>query len=349
MATMKDVAKAAGVSLSTVSNTLSGNIHVTEATKQRVLEATKRLNYQKNGIAADLKSKTMRTIALIVDDLASPFFSQFIQGIQRVALDNRYDVVACSALGRKDSMGVKFLQERRASGAIVFASDIAGDLLVDSAGRGLPIVAIDRVIADDRLVSITVDNTQGAYLATEHLIQLGHNSIAYVAGSYDSLDDRQRLNGFLQALSAYGLSPYSDLRISGNFTEDGGYRAIKALVAQKELPSAVFFANDEMAIGGLRALAAEHISVPDDISVVGFDDILLAHYVHPGLTTVRQPIYEMGALAMNVLLSSLTGSPPKTTTYTLSCELVQRSSCRRWTDSRESDPVVDASLGGRRG
>ncbi|MCL4520472.1 MAG: LacI family transcriptional regulator [Firmicutes bacterium] len=326
---MKDVAKEAGVSLSTVSNTLSGNVRVTEDTRKRVVEASQRLNYQKNGIAADLKSKTMRTIALIVDDLAGPFFSQFIQGIQRVALDNRYDVVACSALGQKDSMGVKFLQERRASGAIVFASDIAEDLLIDSARRGLPIVAIDRMIANDHLVSIAVDNFQGGYLATKHLIDLGHKHIAYIAGSNDSVDDHQRFLGFQRALAEHGLSPHFDLRISGDFTENGGYRAIKTLVAQKDLPTAIFFANDEMAIGGLRALAAEQISVPQDVSVVGFDDIVLARYVSPGLTTVRQPIYEMGALAMNILLTSLLGSSPKTTVHKLPCELILRDSCQR--------------------
>jgi len=330
---MKDVAKEAGVSLSTVSNTLSGNVRVTEDTRKRVVEASQRLNYQKNGIAADLKSKTMRTIALIVDDLAGPFFSQFIQGIQRVALDNRYDVVACSALGQKDSMGVKFLQERRASGAIVFASDIAEDLLIDSARRGLPIVAIDRMISNDHLVSIAVDNFQGGYLATEHLIDLGHKHIAYIAGSNDSVDDHQRFLGFQRALAEHDLSPHFDLRISGDFTEDGGYRAIKTLVAQKDLPTAIFFANDEMAIGGLRALAAEQISVPHDVSVVGFDDIVLARYVSPGLTTVRQPIYEMGALAMNILLTSLLGSSPKTTVHKLPCELILRDSCQRLTPS----------------
>ncbi len=329
MATMKDVAKAAGVSLSTVSNTLSGNVPVTEATRKRVEEATQRLNYQKNGIAADLKSKTVRTIALIVDDLAGPFFSQFIQGIQRVALDNRYDVVACSALGQKNSMGVKFLQERRASGAIVFASDISEELLIDSAQRGLPIVAIDRMIESEHLISIAVDNRQGGYLATEYLIDLGHRQIAYIAGSHDSVDDHERYLGFQRSLTEHGLSAYSDLRISGDFTEEGGYRAIKTLVAQGELPSAIFFANDEMAIGGLRALAVEQILVPDDISVVGFDDIVLARYVPPGLTTVRQPIYEMGALAMNVLLASLLGSSPKATGYKLPCELVTRGSCAR--------------------
>lgn len=340
MATMKDVAKAAGVSLSTVSNALSGNVPVTEGTKRRVAEAIQRLNYQKNGIAADLKRKTMRTIALVVDDLAGPFFSQFIQGIQRVALDNQYDIVACSALGRKDAMGIKFLQERRASGAIVFASDISEDLLVDSARRGLPIVAIDRTIASDHLVSIAVDNLQGGALATEHLIGLGHRRIAYIAGSQDSVDDCQRYRGFSEAMAAHDLSPYSALRISGDFTEDGGYRAVKMLIAEGEMPSAIFFANDEMAIGGLNALAAEGIQVPGDVSVVGFDDIVLARYVPPGLTTVRQPIYEMGALAMNILLTSLLGSSPKTTTYTLACELIPRGSCARFDETRGASSAV---------
>ncbi len=323
---MKDVARAAGVSLSTVSNALSGNVHVSDATKKRVLDAMQRLNYQKNGIAADLKrASAVRTIALIVDDLAGPFFSRFIQGVQQVAMDNQYEVVACSALGGKDSIGLKFLLEKRTSGVIVFASGIPNETLMEASGKELPIVVVDQVLHHTGLSSITVDNLQGGYLATKHPIDQGQRDILNVAGSRDSVDDTARILGYEKALQEAGLHAYSDLRSAGDFTETGGYRAIRTLIEKRTLPSAVFFANDEMAIGGMRAFASQGIGVPDDISVVGFDDIVLASYVTPTLTTVRQPIQEMGALAMNLLLSTLLGES-QVTDYQLSCELVVRQS-----------------------
>ncbi|MFC4600632.1 LacI family DNA-binding transcriptional regulator [Cohnella hongkongensis] len=326
MATIKDVAKAAGVSLSTASYAINGNRKISEATRAKVLEAAKQLNFQKNGWATDLKRSSTKTIALIVSDMSGPYYSELIRGVQEIAFENGYDLIACSSFGGNESTAIKFLKEKRVDGVIVSAHNLQDEPILESARKGFPIVVLDRHLKSDHIYNVLVDNEQGGYMATELLIKNGCKRIAYISNSSSSYDHKLRYKGYMQALNDYGYKSASNLNVNGKFTIDDGYRATKLLIAQRNLPDAIFYANDEMAVGGMQAFKESGIRVPEEISVIGFDDILLAEYMNPPLTTIRQPKYEVGSLAAHLILQLLDGKSIDHE-YMLPTELVVRKSC----------------------
>ncbi|TJY40815.1 LacI family transcriptional regulator [Cohnella pontilimi] len=328
MATIKDVAKLAGVAVSTASIALNGDSKVTPSTRQKVLEAALRLNYQKNGFAMDLKRSQTRTIALILSDLSGPYYSELIRSVQEVTLSKGYDLIACSSVGGRDSTAVKFLREKRVDGAIVLAHNISDEDILDAARERFPIVVLDRVLQGEFIIQVLVDGMQGGYSAADYLIRKGHRSIAFISGPPNSYDNRQRYEGFRKALEEHGIAEMPKWNLSGGFQQEGGYQATKMLVMQGDLPSAVFYANDEMALGGLKAFAEAGIRVPEDVSVIGYDDIQLAEYTRPGLTTIRQPKYEAGALSAHILFQCVEKHTVDNKDYKLAVELVERGSCR---------------------
>jgi LacI family transcriptional regulator len=325
MATIKDVAKLAGVALSTASYALSGDSRVSSKTRSKVLDAARQLNYRKNGFAMDLKRSRTKTIALILTDLSGPYYSELIRSVQEVALTNGYDLIACSSIGGRDSTAVKFLREKRADGAIILAPNIRDEVLIETSGPQFPIVVMDRPLCSEYLVNVLVDGEQGGYTATRYLLENGHRHVAYISGSSDSYDNHLRYQGYLRALAEAGLEEQSKWRLSGNFVREGGYNATKMMIMQGSLPSAVFYGNDEMAIGGLKAFEESGISVPDDVSVIGYDDIQLAEYVNPPLTTIKQPKSEAGSLAAHLLFQILGGESVKQS-YMLTTEMMERAS-----------------------
>jgi LacI family transcriptional regulator len=237
-------------------------------------------------------------------------------------------LIACSSIGGPNSTALKFLKEKRVDGAIVLANNISDEIIVESARERFPIVLLDRHLDGDFVINVEVDNYHGGFLATEYLIKNGHREIAYISGPPDSRDSDLRFEGYKKALRDNGLSYQSKWNISGDFTREGGYHATKMLIMQGNLPSAIFYANDEMAIGGLQVFEENGIKVPDEISVIGFDDIQLAQYVNPPLTTIRQPKYEMGALAVHLMFQVLNGQEVEKN-YKLSTELVERQSVKK--------------------
>ncbi|WP_042221519.1 LacI family DNA-binding transcriptional regulator [Oceanobacillus manasiensis] len=327
MATIKDVAKRAGVAISTVSYALNNSPRISMATKKKVEEAAKALNYKKNGFASDLKRTKTNTIALLLSDLSGPFYSDLIQGVQDVTSANGYDLIACSSIGGPQSTAVKFLTEKRVDGAIILAHNISDAITLDAARHGSPLVVLDRYLEDDSVYHVEVDNIHGGYHATEYLINHGHKQIAFISGPAASQDNVQRYEGYRKALENYNITYQSKWDIASDFTREGGYRATKLLIAQRNLPQAIFYANDEMAVGGLQAFKENNISIPDDISIIGYDDIQLAEYVSPPLTTIKQPKYEVGALAAH-LIFQLLGGEKTDHHYKLSTELVERESVK---------------------
>jgi LacI family transcriptional regulator len=327
MATIKDVAKLSGVAVSTASYALNNSTKVSEETRQKVLAAAKQLNYQKNGLASDLKRTSTNTIALILSDLSGPYYSELIKGVQDVASTNGYDLIACSSIGGAQSTAVKFLREKRVDGVIILAHNIDDETILESSREGFPIVVLDRSVQSEHVVQIEVDNEHGAFLATEHLIQKGSREIAFVSGPYNSHDNELRFKGYRAALLKHGIEYRPKWKVSGGFTREGGYQATKMIIAQKDVPEAIFYANDEMAIGGIQALNEKKISVPDDISIIGFDDIQLSEYVSPPLTTMRQPKYEAGALAVHLIFQVLSKEKVDQN-YKLTTELIERKSVK---------------------
>ncbi|MCE7792905.1 LacI family transcriptional regulator [Salipaludibacillus sp. CUR1] len=328
MPTIKDVAKRAGVAVSTASYALSGSSKIKGTTREKVLLAAKELNYRKNGLAMDLKKSKTKTIALILSDLSGPFYSELIRGVQELALEKEYDLIVCGSHGDESSTAAKFLRETRTDGVILLAHNINSEFIRESAREGFPIIVLDRHLSGDpNIISINVNNRKGGYHATDYLIQSGKKSVGLISGPSNSADSQDRVAGYKEALEAHGITPLSKWIINGKFTQEGGYQATKMLVHQGDIPEAVFYANDEMAIGGLEALKEHNIRVPEDISIIGFDDIQLTPYLTPPLTTMRQPKYEIGKLAAHVIFRVLEGDQVNEH-YTFDTELIKRESVR---------------------
>ncbi|MDR0138642.1 LacI family DNA-binding transcriptional regulator [Metabacillus idriensis] len=328
MTTIKDVAKLASVAISTASSALNGKDNVKPETRYRVLEAAKQLNYKKNGYAADLKKSKSNTIALILDDLTGPFFSEIIKGVQDVTFEKEYDLITCSSIRGENSMPTRFLEEKRTDGVIVLAHKINDETIIRSEREGFPIVLLDRELESEHSIRILVDNEDGGYRAAEYLIELGHRSIGFISGNSSSHDNQLRYRGFKKALDKHSISLPGKWNLSGSFTEEGGYHATQMLIMQGNLPTAVFYANDEMALGGMKAFQEKGIKVPDDISIIGFDNIMLSGYTNPPLTTIHQPKYEMGSLAAHLVFQILNGESIEKQHYSLQTKLMIRESCR---------------------
>ncbi|MBZ4665286.1 LacI family DNA-binding transcriptional regulator [Mahella sp.] len=326
MVTIKDVAKKAGVSISTASYALNNSGPVSAETKERVIRAAEELKYRPNGNARDLKSSKTNTIGLIVSDLAGPFFSELIRGVQEATLAGGYDLMALSAIGGFDSTAAKFLKEKRTDAMVIFAHNLDDSLIKSAARQDMPIALLDRRSSGKYIINIEVDNFNGAYKAVEYLISLGYSKIAYISGSDDSYDNIKRFDGYKAALKAYGIEYTPKLYYNGNFVESGGYQAAKLMLFQNDLPQAIFAANDEMAIGAMEAFDEAGLKVGRDIAIIGFDDIRLAQYVNPPLTTIKQPVYEMGCLAVRLLMQALQGDFPNEEII-LPAELIIRKSC----------------------
>lgn len=207
----------------------------------------------------------------------------------------------------------------------MLAQNITDEILLNAASSSFPIIVMDRLTTGEGLISVVVDGELGGYKATRYLIDKGHRSIAFISGPANSYDNSVRYQGYLRAMHEAGLEEKAKWRLSGNFVREGGYKATKMMLMQGEIPSAVFYGNDEMAIGGIKAMEEGGYSVPGDISVIGFDDIQLAEYVQPPLTTIHQPMYDSGSLAGH-LLFQLLNDEQVNDSYKLKVELTERQS-----------------------
>jgi LacI family transcriptional regulator len=323
---LKDIAKLANVSVTTASYALNNRPEVSEETKKRVLDIARKYNYKPSGIARDLKMKKTETIGLILSNLAGPFYAEIINGIEEITFSNGYNLVVCSSYGGKNSTAVRYLKEKRTDGILLLTSDIEDEIILESANHNFPIVLLDRELKGDYIWSATVDNEKGAYKAVEHLIKLGYTNIGYFSGPNISLDNKQRYEGYKKALDTNRLKLKNEWVVHGQFTRSGGYRAAQALIAKKSFPEAIFCANDEMAIGAIEAFRDAGIKVPDQIAIVGFDDIELASYITPSLTTVKHPKYLLGSTATHMLIQALKNDF-NISNIKLDTQLIIRESC----------------------
>ena len=300
---IKQVAAAADVSVTTASRALSGHGRVGAATRERVVEAATRLGYEPSALARGLSGKPTATIAVLVPDITNPFFPEVVRGAQEVADRLRHVLLlgqtADDVERTLDLLGQ--MRRRRVDGLVLVGGRIpAADAAVLLSG--LRVVNIDREIALPGVSVVGSDHRAGGRLATEHLIGLGHRRIACLAGPLDLAVARQRRAGYDDAIEAAGLPARPDLVVEADFDEVGGRRAAETLLARGAGFTGLVAANDLAAFGALRALAEAGLRVPDDVSVVGFDDIRLASYLGRGLTTVRQQTASIGRLAAELLI-----------------------------------------------
>ncbi len=308
--TIADVAKVAGVSKATVSRVLSGNYeYMKPHTRDRVEEAIEKLNYRPSSVARSLTSKRTNTAAILVSDVGNPFYSDVIHGVEDVAFKDNYDVFLCNT-NYDMERGLTFIRsliDKRVDGVMIMSSSMSDLWLAELSKNNVPAVVLDwEVQATAAGVStIGVDYSVGIQAAVDHLVALGHRHIVHVSGPIQLQTARDRRNAFLSALAKHNIPVEAAPIFEGDLQIAGGRKVIEQIMRLSPRPTAVFTANDLTAIGVIGAARAQGLSVPNDLSVIGLDDIWLAEQMDPPLTTVGLPRYEIGQLAMQMLFDLL--------------------------------------------
>ncbi|MGZ5032262.1 MAG: LacI family DNA-binding transcriptional regulator [Usitatibacter sp.] len=342
--TIRDVAKAAKVSLATVSRALNDSPSVAEKTRRHIAAVAARLGYVPHEGARSLSSRRTNCVGAVLPDLHGEFFSELIRGIDRAARSHGLHLLLSCSHGDADELAAAMRAMRgRVDGMLVMSPYVDQHVLERNLQPSMPTVLINSAAGGDRHSALVVDNYGGAGAMTRHLAGRGFRRIAMIAGPEGNFDSRERLAGYVDALRE--VLPEAEPRVlRGDFSEESGYRAGRRLLSMAERPEAVFAANDMMAIGCLFALTEGGLRVPGDIAIAGFDDIPIARYVSPPLTTVRVRIAELGELALERLAFAIADEGrDEHVTQTLRTELVVRSSC-----ARTHAPLVALSNKGRR-
>jgi len=357
--TIHDVAARAGVSVATVSRVLNGKAVVRAATQRQVLAAAKALRYAPNVAARSLSSRRSQTIGIVLPDVHGEFFSEVIRGVDLAARRAGYHIlVSGSHSDTGEMMEVLAAMRGRVDGLVVMAPDVALAALPRALPAGLPLVLLNSLA--DGHDAITIDNYGGAQLMMRHLAGLGHVRIAFIKGPRQNADARERLRGYRDAMRGHARSrsgtragkPAPRWELAGDFTEESGRTAARALLAAAPRPTAIFAANDSMAVGALAALAEAGVQVPGEMSVAGFDDIPVARYVTPPLTTIRVDIADLGRRAFGLLHDAIErpSTPARKRRDSIATALVARGSCRSpRTDIEPSTRPERARRGRRKG
>lgn len=328
--TIREVAQHAGVSVATVSRAFTGSGPVGVDTRERIERVARELRYVPNGAARSLTMSTTHTLGVLLPDLYGDFYSELLRGIDRAARRSHYHLLVSSTHPEDDDRQAALrAMSGRVDGLLVMSPDLGADALDGNLPRGLPVALLNGMAAGETFSAIGFDNAGGALRMVRHLLDHGHTHVAHVTGPSGNHDAAERLRGYHRALDERRLPADPGLLFTGDFTEASGYRAARALLGATPRPTAVFCANDAMAVGALRAVREAGLRVPADLAVTGFDDIPVARYLTPALTTVHVPIQEMGKQAVQSLLRALqplAGAERRQTTL-LPTRLVIRESC----------------------
>ncbi len=311
---LEEVARAAGVSPSTVSRILNGTAVVSPVKKKLVDDAIAKLGFVPNPVARGLASGKTLSIGVITQAIDSPYYGAALSGIEDELDPAGYCPLFVSGHwnAAAEARCIDVLRSRRVDGIIVLTGRLT-DQALKACARNVPIVVTGRTLKAAGLVSLNFDNFEGGRLATQHLIGLGHRDIAFIAGDRDHPDANERLRGYRAALHEAGIPLNADLVVPGAYSEVSGMMAVDRLLSKRQRFTAIFAANDQMALGAALGLQRRSLRVPDDISMVGFDDLPTSLYAIPPLTTVHQPAYELGRLAASAMLQLLAGEKPSVT------------------------------------
>lgn len=331
MATIYEVSKLAGVSLATVSRVVNGSAKVRELTREKVESAMRELGYRPNSAAQSLASNRSNSVGILVPELVGPFYGELISRIESTFRSAGKHVIV--AAGHSDealeSDSIEFLRSRNCDALILHVESVSDEYLTKLAGDGCNFVLINRNVNAIADRCVTLDNHLGGYIATQHLLRLGHRNIAYVSGPMWKHDAKERYAGHQDALKAFNVSAEPKLFYEGDFHETSGVAAIHQFFNTGQQYSAVVCANDEMAAGALTAAHDLNIEVPEQLSIIGFDNINFSHYTHPKLSTVDYPIGEIGQMAAQWILTHVYQRPADTLRVLFEPKLVARDSTSR--------------------
>ncbi|PPC67807.1 transcriptional regulator RbsR [Pantoea sp. ICBG 985] len=326
---MKDVARLAGVSTSTVSHVINNNRFVSEQVRDRVEQAIRELNYAPSALARSLKIKQTRTIGMLLTASSNPFYSEVVRGVENSCYERGYSLILCNTEGDEERMNrsLETLMQKRVDGLLMMCTEThlpSAEIL--NRYPSVPMVMMDWAPFEGRGDIIQDNALLGGELATQYLIDRGYTRIACIAGPLDKTPARLRLDGFHQAMAASGLAVSPGYVVDGDFEFQGGFNAMNQLLALDPPPQAVFTSNDAMAVGVYHALYQAGLRVPQDMAVMGYDNIELARYLTPPLSTIHQPKDELGELAIDTLIHRMSDPDASQQTLVLTPELVERGS-----------------------
>ncbi len=308
---IKDIARVANVSHTTVSRALNNKSRIRNETKEKILSIAKELGYRPNLIAKSLVMSRTRTLGLVITNIANPFYTELAQGIEKTATRLGYNIILCSTQSNisTEKQYIEMLRSKGVDGIIFSSAHIEDPNIVDLAEEGFPVVLVNRrtyhPIVKDKIDYVGVDNALGGFLAVEHLIRIGYKRIGMIGGSAESSVGLERLEGGKKALRVYGVEPRDEFFLEGNFLKKSGYQGAKQFLKMAEIPSAIFAMNDYMALGIYQAILEEGIRIPEDIALIGFNDIEFSSIQGIDLSTIGQKKFEMGAIAVEMLVERI--------------------------------------------
>jgi LacI family transcriptional regulator len=311
--TIKDIARKANVSHTTVSRALNDKSRIKTETKEKILLIAKELNYRPDFIARSLVMRRTRTLGLVITTIANPFYTELSQGIESTAIGLGYNIILCSTNYdlSAEKKYIDMLQSKGVDGIIFTSAHMGDPNIIGLAEEGFPTILVNRrthhPAVKNKVDYVGVDNIRGGFLAVEHLIKLGHERIGVIGGSSESSVGLERLDGGKKALAAYGLEVMGDYFLEGDFLRGSGYQGGKRFLAMDKPPTAIFATNDYMALGTHQAILEGGIRIPEEIALIGFNDIEFTSMKGIELTTIGQKKYEMGALAVRKLVERVEG------------------------------------------
>lgn len=328
---VKKIAEIAGVSTATVSRVLNGSDKVRESTAKRVMKVVEEMNYRMDHVARRMKVKQTDSlvIGLVITDIDNPFFSSVAKGVEDVASKNKLVTMICNTNENpeKERFFLNAMLSEKVSGAIIVPTTGNLDFFQDLVADGFPMVMVDRKPKNLKIDSVSLNNQKGSYEAVKQLIENGHKKIGFVAGIKGLSNTEERLRGYLEALKEVGIEVKDELIVYGDYVEKGGRKAITEFLTLENPPTAVFSSNNLMTLGCIKELYSRKLSIPDDMAIIGFDDSTWAEALIPPLTTVKQPGYELGVNAAELLIKRLRNGDANSIDVVLNPELVVRESC----------------------
>ncbi|AWH89516.1 LacI family DNA-binding transcriptional regulator [Limnobaculum parvum] len=341
MATIKDVAKLAGVSTATVSRVINQTTYVEPVTRERVEKAMRELNYHRNAAALALAKRSGNMLGLITGNLADPFFARLARGVEEIARQNEFRLMVCSGghQAELEKSGLDFLINQGCEAIVVHSTRLSDQELIRYAAHSPSMVIINRHIPSLAHRCVWLDNEKGATQAVRYLLEQGHRYIACVTSDLPIADRQQRLTGYQAALAEYGIQYAKEWVISVPFNEEGGERAAQRLLESGIPFTAAFTFNDVMAAGMMRALHQRQIKLPQNLSLIGFDDVVLARYLYPALTTMHYPIERMAWRAAGLAIQLFNQQTPLPRANRFEAELIIRDSVWRKDPSSRAPSV----------
>lgn len=340
--TIKDVAEKAGVSIATVSRVINNSQQVSEQVREKVLQVIEEMGFRPNPVARSLVMKKSRLIGVVVPDMTSFFFGEIMNGIEEIIRTHQYDILVCNTRGNHE-LEVRYLdlfQTKQVEGIIFMSWKLENDVVDHIRRMDTPVVMINRNTSRLTVPSVSIDNYKAAYEMTHYLLEKGHEKIALIRNSIDvDAFGLEQYKGYKQALKEHGLEVNKNYVRYADFSVENSYKIVKALIEEKDMPTAIFATSDSMAIGAINALKDRGYNVPTDVSVVGFHDTRLASIYRPKLTVIHQPLFNIGTVAVKMIIDRIKGQKSGENIVILPHTLIERESCIQF--SKENNIVLN--------